>query len=112
DALRPFVDAFEIAGLLAVHLRQRHDMLQRLVLGLHEAENLGALDVEARSTGEMDLETAVDADHADVLAGRFGAIARAARDGHLQLGRRPRPPHELLDADAEAGGILRAEAAP
>src|SRR5262245_48267412 len=47
DTLGPFVDALEIAGLLAVHLRQRHDMLQRLVLRLDETEDFRALDVEA-----------------------------------------------------------------
>ena len=76
------------------------------------AENLGALDVEAGGAGEMDLVAGVHADHADILAGRLGAVARAARHRHLDLGRRPRAPHELLDPDAEAGRILRAEAAP
>ncbi len=41
DALCPFVDALEIARLLAIHLGQRHDMLQRLVLRLHETQNIG-----------------------------------------------------------------------
>ncbi len=87
-------------------------MFERLVLGPDQTQNLGALDVEAGGTCEMDLEAGVDADDADVLAGRLRAIARAAGDGHLQLGRRPGAPHEFLDADAEAGRILRAEAAP
>ena len=87
-------------------------MLQRLVLGLDQAEHLGALDVEAGGAGEMDLVAGVDADHADILAGRLGAIARTAGHRHLDLGRRPRAPHEFLDADAEPGRILRAEAAP
>ena len=76
------------------------------------AERLGALDVEPGGAGEHDVVAAVDADHADVLAGRFGAIARAAGDGELHLRRRPRAPQEFLQLDAEAGRILRAEAAP
>src|SRR5262249_14677180 len=63
-------------------------------------------------TGEMDLVARIHADHADVLAGRLRAIARAAGDAHLHLGRRPGAPHELLDLYAEAGGVLGAEPAP
>src|SRR6185312_3990252 len=52
------------------------------------------------------------ADHADVLAGGLGAVARAAGDGQLDLGRGPRAPHELLQPHAQASGDLGAEAAP
>ncbi|MNE60251.1 hypothetical protein D3C80_1553830 [compost metagenome] len=64
-------------------------MFERLVLALHEAQNFRALDVETRSTGEMDLEAAVDADDPYILAGCLGAISRTAGNRHLQLGRRP-----------------------
>jgi hypothetical protein len=47
NALGPFVDALKIACLLAVHLDERHDMLERIVLGLDQAENISALDIEA-----------------------------------------------------------------
>src|SRR5690606_11954954 len=80
DALGPFVDAFQIARLLPIHLDERHDMLQRVVFRLHEAEHFRALDVEAGSPCEMDLVAGIDADNADILAGRLRAVARAAGD--------------------------------
>ncbi len=55
NTLRPFVDALEIAALFAVHLRQCHDMLQRLIFRLHQPKNFGALDVETSCSGKMDL---------------------------------------------------------
>src|SRR5688572_16988614 len=55
DAFGPFVDPLEIARLLAVHLHQRDDHLERFVLGLHKAENFSTLDVEAGSAREVDL---------------------------------------------------------
>ncbi|MCY1384743.1 hypothetical protein D9M69_730370 [compost metagenome] len=64
-------------------------MLQRLVLGLHQTEHFRALDVEPGGTGKMDLEAAVDADDADILAGGFGTISRTAGHGKLDLGRGP-----------------------
>src|SRR5690606_28653479 len=111
DPLRPFVDALQIARLLAVHLDEGDDVLEGFVLRPDEAEHFRALDVEPRCPGEMDFVAGIDADHADILAGRLGAVPRAAGYGHLHLDRRPRAPHELLDADAETGRILRAEAA-
>src|SRR3546814_14283032 len=57
-------------------------------------QDLRALDVQAGGPGEMDLVAGLDADHADVLAGRLGAVARAAGDRQLHLGRRPGAPHE------------------
>src|SRR4029078_1480715 len=109
---RPFVDALEVPRLLAVHLYQGDDYLERLVLRLDEAENLRALDVETSGAGEEDLVAGIHAHDADVLARRLGAVSRTARDCHLDLRRRPRAPHELLDANAGASRIMRAEAAP
>src|SRR6185295_14044400 len=62
--------------------------------------------------GEMDLVAGINADYPNVLAGCLRAIARTARYPELHLGRRPRAPHELLDPDAEPGGILGTEPAP
>ncbi len=112
DAFGPFVDALEISTLLAIHLSECHDMLQRLVVGFNEAKDIRALDIEAGGTSEVDLKARIHADHADILASRFGAVARTAGYRELQLGRRPGAPHEFLDADAKPGRILRAEAAP
>src|SRR5687767_5070020 len=51
-------------------------------------------------------------DHANVLALRFGALARAARYRHLQLVRRAQPPVALLDANRHRHRVLHAVAAP
>src|SRR5690606_21147057 len=90
----------------------RNDYLQRLVLGPDQAQLFRALDVEAGSACEVDFVARVHTDDADVLAGGLRAVTRTAGDRHLHLGRRPLSPHELFDADAEPGRILRAEAAP
>lgn len=89
DALGPFIDALEVARLLAVHLGQRHDMLQRLILGMDEAQHFRTLDIETSGTGEVDFETGIDADDADILACRLSAVSRTAGNGKLQLGGRP-----------------------
>ena len=75
DALGPFVDALEIAALLAVKLRQRDDDLDGSASRVGMAEQVGALDVEPGSARKMDIVAAVDADDANVLAGGFRAIA-------------------------------------
>src|SRR5690606_3108336 len=110
--LHPFVDAFEIMPLLTVELNQSRDDLERLVLGIGMAQFFGALDVETGGATKDDVEAAIDADHPDILAGGFRAIAGAAGHGHFDLGRGPTAPHEFFDANAEPGGILGAEAAP
>src|SRR6185437_9374681 len=61
---------------------------------------------------DVQLVARIDADHAEVLDRRLGAIARAAADGDLELVRHPAAPGHLLDPDPEAGRILRSEAAP
>ena len=87
-------------------------MLECLVLGFHQAQNVRALDIEAGGACEMDFETGVHADDADILAGRLCAIARTPGDCELEFGGRPGAPHELLQPNAESGGVLRPEAAP
>ena len=96
DALGPFVDALEIARLLAVHLRQRDDHLERFVLGLHAPQDLRAIDVETGSTSEVDLVSGIHADHADILAGGFRAVARAAGHSHLDLRNRQTHPFDTV----------------
>src|SRR4029450_9476890 len=112
DALGPFVDALEIAALLAVELREGADRLDGLFLGGDMAQKLGALDLQTRGAGKVDVVAGLDADHADVLAGRLGAVARAARDRELDLGPPPRAPHAPPELDAQPRRILGAEAAP
>src|SRR5690606_39837786 len=100
DAFCPLVDALQLTPVLAVHLRQRNNHFERLILGLNETEHFSALDVQRGSSGEMNLEATLDTDDANVLAGGFRAVPRAAGYSHLHFGRRPRTPHELLDANA------------
>ena len=80
DAVHPFVDALQVEALLAIGLDGRGDDLHRLVLARRPGQDLGPADVQARRAADVDLVAAADADHADVLAGRLGAVARAAGD--------------------------------
>src|SRR3546814_19317547 len=68
--------------------------------------------MDAAVAADVQLVAAVDADDAEILDRRLGAIARAARHGDLELVRHPAAPAHPLDLDAEPGRILRAEAAP
>src|SRR3546814_5706107 len=54
----------------------------------------------------------IHADHAEVLDRRFRAVAGATGGSDLELVGHPRSPGHPLYLDAEAGRILRAEAAP
>ena len=112
DAVGPFVDALAIARLLAIKLRQGGNHLDALILGRNLGEQLRALDMQPRRPGIDDLIARIDADHADILARRLGAIARTAAHRQLDLRRRPRAPEKLLQLDPEPGRILRAEPAP
>ena len=47
------VDALKMGRLLAIHLHERDDHLERLVLGLDEAEHFRALDVETGGAGKI-----------------------------------------------------------
>src|SRR3546814_17668591 len=60
----------------------------------------------------MQLVPAVDADDAEILDRRLGAVAWAARHRDLELVRHPAAPAHPFDLDPEPGRILRAEAAP
>jgi hypothetical protein len=62
DALCPFVDALEVAALLAIELGQRADHLDRLLLGGDVAQKLGALDLEAGGAGVVDVVAGLDAE--------------------------------------------------
>ncbi len=52
---------------------------------------------------DMQLVAAVDADDAEVLDRRLGAVARTARHGDLELVRHPAAPAHPLDLDPEPG---------
>src|SRR5690606_1914354 len=89
DTLGPFINALQIMALLPVHLHQSDDMFQCLILCLDLSQNLGALNIKPGSTGKMKLETAIDTDDANILAGCFGTITGAAGNRHFDLGRGP-----------------------
>ena len=76
DPVAPFVHALQIPALLAIELRQRGDDFKRLLFSRDLGQEFRSLDVKPGGTGEMDLESGIDADDADVLAGRLRAIAR------------------------------------
>src|SRR3546814_19644598 len=69
-------------------------------------------DVDAAIAANVELITAVDADDAEVLDRRLGAIAGAARHRDLELVRHPAAPAHPFELDAKPGRILRAKAAP
>src|SRR5690606_34562675 len=110
--LHPLVDPLQVPALLAVELGDGADRPDRLFLGGDAGQDLRAADVQAGRAADVDLVAAVDADHADVLAGRLRAVARTAGDAELDLGGRPGAPHELLEPHAQAGGVLGSEPAP
>src|SRR5438105_6442000 len=86
NPIAPLVHALQVPALLAIELCQRGDDFERLFLGRYLAQELGSLDVKTGGAGEMNLEPGIDADHANVLAGCFRAIARATGYGELHLG--------------------------
>src|SRR4051812_31578597 len=110
--LGPLVDAVEIGRLLAIELQYRSHILDRLLLGGHMREQIGRADMQARRACNVNVIAGLDADDADVLDSRLGAIARTAGDRKLHLRRRPRTAQEALELDAEPGRILRAKPAP
>src|SRR5439155_26817657 len=89
DTLRPFIDAYQIASLVAIELDQRHNDFDRFILGVDMGEDFRTLDVETGGAGKVNLVARIDTDDADILTGCLGAIARTARDRHLHLGGRP-----------------------
>src|SRR3546814_17384516 len=66
-------------------------------------------DVDAAIAANVELITAVDADDAEVLDRRLGALAGAARHRDLALVRHPAAPAHPFELDAKPGRILRAK---
>jgi len=73
DALDPGRGALQIARLLAVELDEGGAIIERLLLGLDLAEEIGRADLDAAIAADMKLIAAVDADDAEVLDRRLGA---------------------------------------
>src|SRR3990172_5675925 len=68
--------------------------------------------LHAAVAADVQVPALLGGDHADILALRFGAFARAARHRHLQLVRRAQAAVALLDADRHRHRVLHAVAAP
>src|SRR5205823_9526346 len=75
-------------------------------------EELAVLRFHAAVAAEIEVVALLGGDDAEVLALRFGAFARAARYGGLQLVRRPQALVPVLQPDGHGDGVLHAEAAP
>src|SRR5207253_11460247 len=104
--------ALEVPALFAVELQEGAGMLEHFLVGGHLAEELRDLGLDAAVAGDINLPARVDADDADILDARFGAVAWAARHRELHLVRRVHAPERALELLAHARRILRAEAAP
>ncbi len=111
DARDEVVCALLVVGVLAVELQEGRGDAQRLRVGLHGREDVGLADIAARRAAGAHLPAALDGDAADVLHGRLGAVARAARDARLHLVRGVQALPELLHLDPQADGVAEAEAA-
>src|SRR5690606_6966400 len=111
-AFDPGCSALEVMRILAVELDEGGTDLHRLLLSLDLAQQVGHADMNPCVSADMQFVPAVDADHAEILDRRLGAVPRAAGDRHLELVRHVAAPGHALELDAEAGRILRTEAAP
>ena len=93
DARDPGRGAFEIVRLLAIELQEgagnapapRPRVATR-------TERIGDAHLDAAIAADKDVVAGLDADDAEILDRRLGAIARAARHRELDLVRRPRAP--------------------
>src|SRR5215472_13492188 len=112
DARDPWCGPLEIARLLAVELEEGTDMLEHLRLGGDADQRVANADLDPAITPDDDVVARLDADDADILDCRLGAVTRAAGDRELDLVRGPGAPAHLLDLDPEPGRILRPEPAP
>ena len=112
DPRDPGRGAFQIMRLLAIELHEGAGIFQHLFFGRDAHQGIGDAHIDAAIAADQNVIAGFDADHANVLDGGFGAIARAARDRELDLVRRPGAPAHFFQLDAQAGRILGAEAAP
>src|SRR4051794_28273944 len=70
------------------------------------------LRLHAAVAADVEVPALLGGDHADVLALRFRAFARATGDGHLQLVGRAQAAVARFKADRHGHGVLHAVAAP
>src|SRR5690606_20928278 len=112
DALDPRRRPLEVARLLAIELQERAAVFEHLVGGRHLAQEVRRAHLHAAVAADMDLVARLDADDAEILDRRLGAVSRASGYRELHLARVPRAPRHALEPDPETRRILRAEPAP
>src|SRR5215471_7917076 len=81
--------AFEVPRLLAIELQEGSDMFEHFRLGREANQMIGDANLDAAIAADNNVVSGLDADDADILDRRFGAIARAAGDRQFHLMRRP-----------------------
>src|SRR5690606_7762547 len=99
DALEPRRRPLEITRLLAIELQECAAVLEHLLFRRDLAEESRGPHLDAAVTADVQLVARFDADDAQVLDRRLGAVARAARDRELDLVRVPRAPRHPLEAN-------------
>ena len=106
------VRALQPLGVLPVVLQEAPgEQLGRLGV-VDGAEQVALADVRAGGAADVDLPAAaLDGHDADVLDVGLGAVAGAAGDGELHLGRALHALQPGLDLDAQLGGVAGAEPA-
>ena len=70
---------------------RRRNTPSHLLRGFYRAQKVGDAHFHAAVAADVQFVTRVHAHHAEVLDGRLGAVARAARHRELELVRRPEP---------------------
>ncbi len=111
DALHVVHGALEVEGFLAVELEERQAVFHDLLGALHLDKELAGLGLDAAVAADVQLPAGVHTDDADVLDAGFGAVARAAGNGQLDLVWRPHVEKGVFQIDAHLRRVLRAETA-
>ena len=112
DARDEMNGALEIPPFFPIKLQKCARVFEHFLTCFHLDEKLRDFGLDAAVTRDVDFPSRFDADHADVLDARFGAVAWTAGNGELHLVRRIHPPQCPLQFLAHRRRVLRAEAAP
>ena len=113
---RAFVEpsgrALEPARGANVEHQESVDVAEQVSLIEIAREEHRVLRLHAAVAADEEVPPLLAGDDAEVFALRFGAFARAARDGRLELVRCAKPPVAKLDLDRQSDAVLNAVAAP
>src|SRR3989338_3226965 len=112
DALHEMHRAVQVVRLLTVKLHEGAGVFEHLLLRPGLDQEFADLGLDAAVAGDVDFPAGIDADDADVLDRRLGAVPRTAGNGELGLVRRPHALESFFQADAQCGRVLHAETAP